>query len=247
MTQFRNPAALCLALLIVACGGQPAPASATDGAAPGSPVTAAVDPDTGCHDDDIACHEAMYLLEETLFLYELGLDADLDAPAAECWRSDGEAFRRTIAACADRDCREQALRQRLAGLHFLQPEERRADIDLPDAPQLVAVLAPETGDTSGAAPRPPAGAGASFEVRGALVHAMEHPEHMGIAVRSAAGDDHVFVFDMDIGNQHGHDEVLGLVGTSPTARVLVRGQRKDAPDGTADFDTLQCRIVYLLP
>ena len=52
---------------------------------------------------------------------------------------------------------------------------------------------------------------------------------------------------MDIGNQPDHDEVLGLVGTSPTAQVLVRGYRHLAPAGVANFDTTSCRLAYQLP
>ena len=58
--------------------------------------------------------------------------------------------------------------------------------------------------------------------------------------------DHVFLYDMDIGNQPGQDEVLGLVGTSPTSQVLVRGYRRVAPTGIANFDPSQCRWVYEL-
>jgi hypothetical protein len=106
---------------------------------------------------------------------------------------------------------------------------------------LLAVLAADAIDDKSPAPLDPK---LRYEVRGSLIHAREHPEHMGIAV-SAQGKDHVFLYDMDIGNP-GQDEVLGLVGTSPTAQVLVRGQRLDAPTGVANFDPAQCRWVYEL-
>ncbi|MDH5823697.1 hypothetical protein QFW77_11935 [Luteimonas sp. RD2P54] len=212
------------------------------------PALVPLDPDTGCREGDVACHEVMYQLGETLFAYELAVAAGLEAAASECWRAAGEAFRRTVASCPDRACREAALRERLAGLHFLQPADGRADIALPpEAPQLLAVLAPEPAEGNDGSSLPASPGAATFEARGALVHASEHPEHMGIAVRGSDGADHVFLFDMQIGGGHGHDELLGLVGASPTARMLVRGRRKDTPEGAANFDTAQCRIVYQLP
>jgi hypothetical protein len=129
----------------------------------------------------------------------------------------------------------------VASLHFLQLENGRATLDLPEAPSLLAVVGPETEAST------PPGPSAALEVRGDLVHASANAEHMGIAVRDGNGADHVFILDMDIGNQPGHDEVLGLVGTSPTAQVLVRGQRHVAPDGVADFAASRCRLVYQLP
>lgn len=257
----RTAAALALAsLLLTACTGDRAPvAAAADISAPvpsPAPVSAtasalaasdggavpATDLDRICAEDDIACHERFYQLEETLFLYEAGIANQIGEQARACWRADSEAFRRTLAGCGDNACREAALRERLASLHFLQPEGNRATLELPsDAAQLVAVLGPETEAAAAA------GTPVPFEARGGLVHASDHPEHMGVAVQAAGGEQHVFIHDMDIGNQPGHDEVLGLVGTSPTARILVRGHRSVAPDGVADFDVASCRLVHQLP
>src|SRR5690606_16056772 len=118
--------------------------------------------------------------------------------------------------------------------------ERHAASTLPDGYERIAVLAPEAeaGPARDHAPL--------LDVTGALVHASAQPEHMGLAVRDAVGD-HVFVFDMDIGNQPGHDEAMGLVGTSPTAAVRVLGHAVAAPDGVDNFDAAACRVVYLLP
>jgi hypothetical protein len=254
---FRNTAA-ALALVFVAYAGctdmdasaaaatssaTPAPASASASDGSGAVVTG-TDLDELCAEDDIACSERFYQLEETLFLYEEGVANRIGDRARACWRSDRDAFRRTLDACGDNTCREAALRERLASLHDMQAREHRAGFDLPEAPQLVAVLGPETET---AAPRDDDQAPVPFEARGSLIHAFGQPEHMGIAVHAASGEEHVFIHDMDIGNQPDHDEVLGLVGTSPTAQVLVRGYRHLAPDGVANFDTARCRLAYQLP
>lgn len=225
------------------CAAEPDAVAAAADAADAAPVaggTGGEAANAGCPEQDIACHERWYQLEETLFQYEAGVARQLGEPARACWQSDSEAFRRLLDACGDVACREAALRDRLASLHDLQRSEDRATLDLPEVPVLVAVLGPEPE-------APPPGTLLPFEARGALVHASEHAEHMGIAVRADSGHDHVFVPDMDIGSQPGHDAVLGLVGTSPTAQVLVRGYRRAAADGIADFDISGCRLVYQLP
>jgi hypothetical protein len=260
---FRNTAALALAFVALAgCTGERAsPANAaTNNAATASALVAAsaseasgsesdavvagTDLDDLCAEDDIACSELFYQLEETLALYEGGIANRIGERARACWQSDGKAFRRTLDACGDNACRETALRERLASLHYLQAEEHRSGLDLPEVPQLIAVLGPETET---AAPPDDAQVSVSFEARGSLIHASAHPEHMGIAVQAASGVDHVFIHDMDIDNQPDHNEVLGLVGTSPTAQVLVRGYRRLAPDDVANFDTTRCRLAYQLP
>lgn len=225
------------------CAAEPDVAAAVEAApatAPGDDGAGGKVEDAACPERDIACHERLYQLEETLFQYEAGIARQLGEPARACWQSDSEAFRKLLDACHDVACREAALRDRLASLHDLQRSEDRAALELPEVPILVAVLGPEPE-------APPSGAPVPFEARGALVHASEHVEHMGIAVHSDSGHDHVIVPDMDIGSQPGHDAVLGLVGTSPTAQVLVRGYRRVAADGIADFDISGCRLVYQLP
>jgi hypothetical protein len=196
--------------------------------------------EVSCAEGDIECEERMYQLEETVFAYEAGVARQLGAAAQACWKIDSDAFRRSVDECDSIACKEAALLKRIASLHWLQAEKHRAAIDLPEAPELLAVLAP-FADAGAAVTNP--NAGTALEVSGGLVHAQAHPEHMGIAVRENEMD-HVFIFDMDIGNQPGHDEVLGLVGTSPTTQVLVRGARLVAPTGIANFDPAQCRWVY---
>jgi hypothetical protein len=107
--------------------------------------------------------------------------------------------------------------------------------------ELAAVLGPETGEVPVATPPMP------FEASGPLVWASENIEHMGLAVDAGASAEHVFVFDMDIGNQPGHDWLLQLIEAAPEAEVLVRGSSVMAPDGTVNFDASQCRMVYRLP
>jgi hypothetical protein len=234
-----------LTAMLSSCGDneKPVAVAAVESKAVPAAVDAGEPRDTVCAEGDIYCEERLYQLEETLFAYEGGVEKQIDAAAKSCWKSDSDAFRRLVDACADFACKERALTTRLASLHLLQPVEQRASLQLPEAPLLIGVLAP---DTAAAAASSPPDSNLEFEARGSLIHAGEHPEHMGIAV-SADQKDHVFLFDMDIGNQPGQDEVLGLVGTSPTTQVLVRGYRLDAPTGIANFDSSQCRWVYELP
>jgi hypothetical protein len=207
----------------------------------------AVDPmearNTTCVEGDIQCEERLYQLEETLFAYEAGVAKTIGERAQSCWKADSEAFRKTVDGCKNFRCKEEALLTRISSFHFLQPKEQRAALDLPPTPILLAVLAPDSD-------APPESAvpdsQLQFEVSGGLIHAREHPEHMGIAV-SSDQKDHVFILDMDIGNQPAEDEIMGLVGASPTAQVLVRGQKLVAPTGVANFDPGRCRWVYEMP
>jgi hypothetical protein len=196
-------------------------------------------PNARCGEDDIACQETTYQLEETLFLYEGAVAKAVGEAAQSCWRDDVAAFRRALDDCGDPDCRHARLRERLASLSDLQPPATRAAIALPPrVPLLLAVLGPEEATEADDETAP-------LEARGDLVLASTAPEHMGVAVRDGRRE-HVIVFDMDIGNQPGHDGLMGLVGTSPTTRVLVRGYRRMAPDGVANFDPGRCRQVYQL-
>lgn len=222
---------------VVAPEQKPAPAA--------SEVDVTETANTTCAEGDIACDERIYQLEETLLAYEAGAAKKIGEGAQACWKADSDAFRKTVDSCKNMACKEEALLTRLSSLDFLQSEEQRASLELPPTPILLAVLAPDSDSASAAEPAVP-DAKLQFEVRGGLIHAREHPEHMGIAV-SSDQKDHVFIFDMDIGNQPGEDEIMGLVGASPTVQVLVRGQRIDAPTGVANFDPARCRWVYEMP
>jgi hypothetical protein len=218
-------------------------------AAAASEVDVTETANTTCAEGDIACEERIYQLEETLLAYEAGAAKKIGEGAQSCWKADSEAFRKTVDSCKNMACKEEALLARLSSLNFLQSEDQRASLELPPTPILLAVLAPDSdpalGPASASEPAVP-DAKLLFEVRGSLIHAREHPEHMGIAV-SRDQKDHVFIFDMDIGNQSAEDEIMGLVGASPTVQVLVRGQKVVAPTGVENFDPGQCRWVYEVP
>lgn len=247
MTKAFRALAIAVAVTSVTlggCGNREKPA-AVAAAEPNSVPAADVGKasDNNCAEGDIECDERLYQLEETLFAYEAGVAKQIAESAQSCWKADSDAFRRLVDDCKNFACKEEKLLTRIASLHFLQSKEHRASLQLPETPPLLAVLAPDTvADT----PSGPPDSKLEFEARGSLIHAREHPEHMGIAV-ATDGKDHVFLHDMDIGNQPGEDEVLGLVGTSPTAQVLVRGHRIVAPSGISNFDSSQCRWVYELP
>jgi hypothetical protein len=200
-----------------------------------------------CAEGDIACEERIYQLEETLFAYEAGAAKKIGEGAQACWKADSEAFRKKVDSCKNMACKEEALLTRLSSLNFLQSEDQRASLELPPTPILLAVLAPDSASGSALTSEPAASdSKLQFEVQGSLIHARENPEHMGIAV-SRDQKDHVFIFDMDIGNQPGEDEIMGLVGASPTVQVVVRGQKLVAPTGVENFDPAQCRWVYEVP
>lgn len=247
IVSWKSAATRCSLLLamfaISACEREALPARpASEAMLPAARAEAPVGADSRaeCAQDDIECTEKIYQLEETLFAYEAVIEQQVGAAAQACWQQDVEAFREALDACGSIRCREDNLRRRVASLHYRQPDERRARIELPAAPNLLAVLGP-VDETSSA----PADRSKLFEVSGPLVRTDKHPEHMGIAVRDGESD-HVFLFDMDIGASAEQDEVLGLVGTSPTTHVLVRGYRADTPTGVANFDVSQCRWVHEL-
>lgn len=196
-----------------------------------------------CAEGEVACEERIYQLEETLLAYEAGAAKKIGEGAQACWKADSDAFRKTVDSCKNMACKEEALLTRISSLNFLQSEDQRASLELPPTPILLAVLAPDAASASESAVPD---SKLEFEVRGGLIHARENPEHMGIAV-SSDQKDHVFIFDMDIGNQPGEDEIMGLVGASPTVQVLVRGQKVVAPTGVENFDPGQCRWVYEVP
>lgn len=232
-------ALLCLALAGCDAAHPPEPATA----APAAPAATFAESGARCEEGDIECDERMYQLEETLAMYEAGVAATVDPAARDCWRADVDTARRSVAACNDITCRQNALLARIASLHDLQPAERRAAIDLPPAPLLVAVIGPEP---EAAPPGAEAGTPDALAARGQLVHSVEDPLHMGIAVRTDSGQEHAFILDADLGSQAAHQQVQGLVGTSPAIQVLVRGTSRIEADGVPNFDASRCRLVYQL-
>lgn len=236
---YRFVSTIALLHLLSGCDQSPAPATPVEQEAASS--VSASDPETtACTEGDIECEERMYQLEETLFAYEAMVTKRLHADAQSCWKADVDAFRSTVDVCDNLACKEAALLERISSLHDLQPATQRASLKLPQAPSLIAVLPPNLE------PNPPtANADTSLVVQGTLVHATVDPEHMGIAVH-ADGKDHVFIFEMDMSSDQGQDEVSGLVGTSPTTHVRVRGIAQVAPTGVSNFDPAQCRWVYQL-
>jgi hypothetical protein len=237
---------LLVITLLALCGGcdrSPAPSAKSESADAVSSETTSEPKVTQvtCEEGDIECDERMYQLEETLFAYEAIMGKRLHPEARSCWQTDIAAFRTEVDACTDYACKEEALLRRISSLHDMQPTEQRAALALPQVPALIAVLPPSVEESEIGSE-----VNAALEVQGSLIHATTDPEHMGIAVQED-GKDHVFIFDMDMGSDHGQDEVLGLVGTSPTTQVLVRGVAQVAPTGVSNLDPAHCRWVYQLP
>jgi len=199
-------------------------------------------PVAGCRDDPFGDGVARVGHSGSAYGLQSGLWLDLEGGSGVAWFATGMPPERLGGRSAFSAVEEELARggSPLAADACVAALERHAASTLPAGYERIAVLASEAeaGPARDHAPL--------LDVTGALVHASAHPEHMGLAVRDAAGD-HVFVFDMDIGNQPAHDEVLGLVGTSPTASVRVLGTAANAPDGVDNFDVAACRVVYLLP
>lgn len=195
----------------------------------------------GCG-DDIECTETFYMLGEQTFIHELAATKAVGPAAKACMQANIDAWNEAVrTTCMGNACVEAAYWDRLATLTPLQPGMNQiTGRELPEVAELVAVLGPETGAG-------PQGSGEPLEVAGDLLHASEHPEHMGIALDAGDGAAHVVTFDMDIGNQPGHQTLLSLIEADPDARFHVSGTAQMAPDGVANFDTEQCRYVYRLP
>lgn len=192
-----------------------------------------------CAEGDIACDERWYQLEETLFAYEQAAGAALGPEAARCLAADSAHWHTALAqTCLGGSCRSAAYAERLSSLLVFLPEAEPPDgLDFVTTPQLVTVLAPEAE-----APEPDDQAGLDADVYGTLAHASADPDHMGLAVTDGAGE-HVVIFDMDMGNQAGHDVLQSLIADEPGQRFLVRG----AADEAGNFKPNQCRLVYRMP
>jgi hypothetical protein len=192
-----------------------------------------------CAEDDIVCTEHWYLLEETLFNYEQIAGKALGPEAARCLAADSSRWHSAMAQmCLGDSCRNAAYAERLSSLlSFLPEAEPVAGLDFVTTPQLVTVLAPEAeaGEADDFAPL-------DTDIHGLLIHASADANRMGLAVVDEAGT-HVIVYDMDIGNQPGHDVLQGLIAGEADLRFLVRGSADEA----GNFSAGQCRLVYRMP
>lgn len=178
-------------------------------------------------------------LEDTLFAYEQIVGEALGPEAARCLAAESSRWNAALAGmCLGDDCRLAAYADRLSSLLTFLPEAGPVDgLDFVTAPQLVTILAPEAEAES-----PDDFAPLDSDIVGTLGHASADPDHMGLAVSNAAGD-HVLVFDMDIGNQPGHDVLQSVIADEPGQHFLVRGSIDDA----GNFLSGQCRLVYRMP
>ncbi|ADV28916.1 hypothetical protein Psesu_3093 [Pseudoxanthomonas suwonensis 11-1] len=181
-------------------------------------------------------------LQDVLARYESAvawlLGPDRTAVQA-CWDEDRQAFAAELAACTDAGCRSATLQRRLLALEGWQADHQRVPPLLPMQAngELLAILAPEDGSV------PPSSRTPQATREGVLVHAVDDPQHMGLAVVDADGT-HVLVHDADLGNDDTDRELLELAATG--VRVRVHGQPLPAANGIDDFDTSRCRRVYRL-
>jgi len=198
-------------------------------------------PVEGCRDDPFGDGIARVGHSGSAYGLQSGLWLDLEGGTGVAWFATGMPGERVGGRSAF-SAVEEALARGESPLAdaCVASLERRAAATLPEGYERLAALAPE------AEAGPVRADAAVLDVTGALVHASGDPEYMGLAVRDASGD-HVFVFDMDLGNQPAHEELLGLVGSSPTATVRVLGTSIPIAGGTSNFDVAACRVVYLLP
>ena len=194
-----------------------------------------------CESADKACSTKWSVLEDALFGYTQIAGEALGPEAARCLSADNDRWNAQLdTVCLGDSCRTQAYSERLSSLLVFLPEAEPVEgIDFATAPQLVTVLAPETG-VEGADDY----ANPDTDVVGTLVHASADADHMGLAVRDDAGE-HVMVFDMDIGNQPGHAVLQGLIADEPDLQFLVRGAGDDS--AVANFRPNRCRLVYRMP
>ncbi len=169
--------------------------------------------------------------------YAVALEAA--GAGAACLKSDQRNWVKTIRnACgADAQCLSAAYLQRLAALDGFQPgASALKNIALPEAPVIVAALAPEADAVAGAGKTP-------MEMRGQLVWEHDDINNMGYAVKPAKGQARAFVYDMSINADGPHDIIRMLIENESAAQFLVRGVATDA----GGFDDGQCRMVYRLP
>lgn len=192
-----------------------------------------------CASGDDACSTRLTVWEDALFGYEQVVGEALGPEAARCLAADSSRWNSALAnMCLGDACRQAAYADRLSSLLVFLPEAGPVEgIDFVTTPQLVTILAPEAEAVDPDDFAPP-----DSDVFGQLSQASTDIDHMGLAIKDAAGD-HVVVLEIDIGGQAGHDTIQQLIADEPGQRFMVRG----STDELGNFKAGQCRLIYRMP
>ena len=178
-------------------------------------------------------------LDEYLGRYfEGALESAKDAAA--CVKADQKDWVKHVRdSCGPMSaCLTEAYLKRLSTLSGLQPGMNLIEIvDLPQAPTLMAVIAPEVEF-------PPSKAKTPLELTGQLVWEQADQMNMGYAVKPDNGKAQAFVLDMSIGNSPAHELVKYFIDRTPKPQYRVRGMKDDEGNG---FAAGECRFVYEMP
>jgi uncharacterized protein len=177
-------------------------------------------------------------LDEVLARYYAGAQGSLRENAA-CLKPDQQEWLRKRNACKDIACMDRVYRERLGELTALQPGiNLRRRMDVPEVPQLVGALAPESDRAMA-----PTAASRPGTATGELVH----DENQGaFVIRDKTGKQTIVLIDMKrAGDNATEFPVMAQVHRGAT--ISARGHLAVKDGGTPVFDRRHCVYLYRLP
>ena len=168
--------------------------------------------------------------------YVVALEALKDG--ASCLKQDQRRWVKSVRNACGKDvaCLTNAHLARLAVLDGLQPgASALKNVELPKGPVLVAAIPAEVETIASVSKKP-------FELSGHLLHEIQDPNAMGLAVKPDKGRVRAFVYEISYGNSANHQVISDLIESGTKDRFLVRGLLSEQ-GGFSDGD---CRFVYRL-
>jgi uncharacterized protein len=177
-------------------------------------------------------------LDEVMARFHAGAQNALRENAS-CLKPDQQEWLHKRNACRDVACMDRVYRERLAELTALQPGiNLRRRMDVPDVPQLVGALAPESGRVGS-----PAHASHPGSATGQLVY----DDKLGaFVIREKSGQQTVVLMQtMRAGDNTTQFPVMAQVHRGAT--ITARGRLAVKDGATPAFDRRHCVYLYRLP
>jgi uncharacterized protein len=177
-------------------------------------------------------------LDEVMARFYAGAQSALKENAS-CLKPDQQEWLRKRNTCKDAPCMDRVYRERLAELTPLQPGiNLRRRLDVPEVPQLVGALAPETDRVMA-----PAIASRAGSATGQLVH---DDKQGAFVIREKSGHQTIVLLDIMRGGDNATQfPVMEQVHRGAT--ITARGRLALKDGGTPVFDRRHCVYLYRLP
>jgi uncharacterized protein len=177
-------------------------------------------------------------LDEVMARFYAGAQGSLKENAT-CLKTDQQEWVHRRDACRDVPCMDRVYRERLAELTPLQPGiNLRRRMDVPEVPQLVGALAPETGRTTA-----PAVASRPGSVTGQLAY---DDKQGAFVIREKTGKQTIVLVDIIRGGDNATQFPV-MVQVHRGATISARGRLPVKDGGTPAFDRRHCVYLYRLP